>query len=252
MAITIHQEGKFEEALVLYKNILKNYPNNYTLLSNIGACYLGLKNGEQAKQHLYHAINFQQPDSLMMYRIGRAHMYSNEWETAAKWMQQALESGYPSAFLTLFELGSNYYFAGIHKEAQEFLYNAHLLDTTHAGALNNLAWSYLETEPKQSCVFFQKAYHLDSLDPRNVNNLGYAKLLAGYHEEALNLFLQTKKMDPKNAFVYRNLGLYYKTKENKKKAKKNLQLAIKYGILEKWGKENGEKYIAELKNYCNQ
>lgn len=252
IATTKHQEGKFKDALVLYKNMLKNNPNNHAILSNIGTCYLGLKNGEQAKKYLYLAVKIQQPDSLMMYCIGSAHMQSHEWKTAANWMQQALESGYPNTFMTLFELGSNYYFAGIHKDAQEFLYNAHLLDTTHAGVLNNLAWSYLETDPKESCIFFQKAYNLDSLDSRNVNNLGYAKLLSGNYEEALNLFLKTKKIDPKNAFVYRNLGLYYKAKAKKKSAQKNLKLAIKYGILEKWGTENGEKYIAELRDYCNE
>ena len=143
-------------------------------------------------------------------------------------------------------LGSTYFFAQEMDSAVNYLKQAIDLDSTDGDALNNLAWSYLSIEPSKSIQYFKMAYGLDKTDPVALNNLGYAELLSGELELAKEHFLESKKMNPKNPFVYRNLGLYYMKKNNKKAAKKQLKKCLKKGILEKWGPQ----YLVELKAYC--
>ncbi len=81
-----------------------------------------------------------------------------------------------------------------------------------------------------------------------MNNLGYAYYLSGNLEKAEFYVLEAKKMNSKNSFVYRNLGLIKKAQDNKEEACEFLNKAIKLKIIEEWGMS----YIQELVDYCNQ
>jgi len=69
------------------------------------------------------------------------------------------------------------------------------------------------------------------------NNRGYAKMKLGQYADAKKDIYQSLKVNSKNSYAYRNLGLLYLKINNKDSACISLDLAQKLGFLQNFGRE---------------
>ncbi|NOQ73660.1 MAG: tetratricopeptide repeat protein [Crocinitomix sp.] len=246
LAYKAHIEENYDEAIRIYSLIIENNSEPWEAYQNRAICYRMQKKFDLAKRDLDHVLIENPNDTMALYTYGVVECDQFNWSESISYLHKANQLTKERNQELLAYLGSAYFFAQEMDSAVNYLKQAIDLDPNDGDALNNLAWSYLSIEPSKSIQYFKMAYELDKTDPVALNNLGYAELLSGKFEIAKEHFLESKKMNQNNPFVYRNMGLYYMKINNKKAAKKQLKKCLKKGMLEKWGPQ----YIVELKAYC--
>lgn len=239
-------QQKYKKAIKSYSKVIELDKGNRPATIARGYSNYILKNYKAALVD-FHTSEAHGGDTSLFITMADSYGALKKHTEAISYFQKAFALGYQGNATTYFGYGTCYFWNGEKDSARVYLEKSYELDSTNHLIYNNLAWTYLETEPKKSCKFFKKAYDLDSLDGFNINNLGYAYLVSGKPEKAFYYFKKAKKANPKNSFVDRNFGLYYKAKGDKKNAKKYLNKALKGGFIEEWGRE----YITELQEYCD-
>ena len=145
-------------------------------------------------------------------------------------------------------------------------------DSTHRGALINMALSKLEmNENGEAILYLQKIideapndtmalldmgyvnirmerydsalFYLNltcQLDPKNgfaLSNLSYTKLKLGKPREGLEDVNQSIKYSPDNSYAFRNRALIYLEINEKQKACEDLRAALRKGFTEMYGNE---------------
>lgn len=239
-------KNKYEKALKTYNKILEEDNTNILTFARRGRCYFHLNLMDESLNDLLYFHRKYPNSSIVNVYLGSIYGSKGKHSKATTYYSNALKNGHKGNAFFYFNYGSSLYFSGKNDEAIIYLEKSYKMDSTNSGVYNNLAWSYLDTNPEKSCKYFKLAYEQDSLSDVSINNLGYAHLLNNDLEKALDLFKKANKINPENSFTYRNIGLYYKKKNDKKLACEYLQKAIEFKIIETWG----EHYITELKDYC--
>jgi tetratricopeptide (TPR) repeat protein len=247
-AVEYQKQKKYSEAIRIYSELLEVDSNIYGCWNNRGQCFYEMAEYNYALFDFYKAVNLIQSDSSLFLMIGLTHIYLEQWEKGIEFLNYAEEQGFPRNETYYQNLGSCYYFLGQNDSAIYYLSKSHTINPKSHTTLTNLAFSYINTEPEKSCTYFQQAYQLDSLNPRRINNLGYSHFLCGNLDNAFDLYQRALSLEPKNAYIHRNIGLYYKSIDNKELACKSLEDAIALGFITDWG----ESDISELLEYCNK
>lgn len=246
VAKTFGQEGKYLKAIAVYDQIIESYGMDYAAHYNRGLCYFSLQKNKEALQDFEIAYAVYADNARLNALIGNCYFELEEPQLAIQFLTKAKMLSNEDLGTDFF-IGSIYYFEEQYDSAIVFLHKALEINPNNDEALNNLAWSYLDSDPAQSCHYFNLAFEKDSLNYLNTNNLAYAHLLCGNLEETKKYLFKSQKLNAKNSFLYRNFALYYQALGEKKKSCKNLQKAIELNIIEEWG----EKYVQELIDYCN-
>lgn len=211
-------------------------------------CYYDLEYFDKAELDLKKIIKIDSENIKALMLIGDTYSKKRNFKEANYYYEEAIENGKKLDSKMKAILGTNYYFIQDYKNAIKYLTMAlddskYKVDVVH----NNLAWSYIFTnDTKMAIEHFKKAFAIKPNFVNNVNNLGYAYYLDNQLDIAEEYILKAKKMDSQNSFVYRNLGLIYKKRGNKKKACKNYEKALSLDIIKLWG----AFYVEELKEYC--
>ena len=243
-----HQAGDFDKAIEAYTKVLKKDSTYWLAWVNRGSCYTALGQLDKMINDFEHALRIEPNDTFAIDRLADVYMRTGNYNKAIQYYKKNISLGYPFNYVTYGNLGSCYYFSGQSDSARKYLKLSYDLNQTYTLTLNNLGWANLDYNPNESCRYFNEAYLMDSLDVKNINNLGYSHLLCGSLDKAYEYIHKAEQLDPTNSFVYRNYGLYYLKKNDKVQACQNLQKAIKLNIIEDWG----EIYVAELRAYCNE
>lgn len=245
-ADTLIQAKRYDEAVVLYSQMLQVDSNVYGAWYNRGVCFYKMEQYQYAKYDLYKAVNLVQTDPQLFDMIGSIHMFEEDWRNTVLFKNEALKLGYKDSVNTFAEIGSAYYFLGINDSAVYFLEKSLSLGNQTNLVITNLGFVYLETNPKRSCTMFKMAHEQEPENPNAVNNLGYSYYLCGDLEMAYAQFEQSKKMNPDNSWVYRNIGLYHKAKGEQEQACEALAKAIELNFIQEWGDQD----LKELMKYC--
>ena len=246
LALALQGQNKYEEAIVVYTDVIREDSINWVPWANRGICYASLKDFKNAKLDFERAILLAPNEPNLNLAIADFYGAILEPELALYHYKNALNNQAYFDALSYYNYGTIFFMEGNTDSAIIYLEKSWALDSTNSDVVNNLGWSYLDTEPQKACVYFNEAYLIDSLDASNVNNLGYSHLMCGDLEIAYSYFEKSEQIDSTNSFVYRNYGLYYMYKNEKELACENMRKSIDLGIEEKWGTQ----YIIELKQYC--
>jgi tetratricopeptide (TPR) repeat protein len=247
-AVKYHRENKYMDAIRLYTKVIEKDSTIWRAFFNRGHCYASLDQYDKMLSDYQQALRIHPNDTIILKQIANAYAVNDDHLSSIKYYKKSLMLGvYPN--YEIFEgIGSSYYFSGQNDSARKYLLLSYNLNPTYVATINNLAWANLDHNPNESCRLFNEAYIMDSLDVRNINNLGYSHLLCGSLDKAFELIKKAETLDPNNSFVYRNYGLYYLRKNNKVLACQNLRKALDLKIIEQWG----QSYVAELITYCNR
>lgn len=247
-AVAFHEQQRYAEAIEVYTLVISNDSTDWLVWVNRAICYSALGDVNNAQNDIKKALSLNPEDPSLNVAIADFYAGEGQSKLAIYHYQNAIANHANFDAMSYYNYGTIYFMMGEKDSAIVYLEKSWVLDSSNSDVVNNLGWSYLDTEPEKACMYFNEAYLLDSLDASNVNNLGYSYLMCGDLEIAYMYFQKSESIDSTNSFVFRNYGLYYMHKNDKEKTRENLQKAIELGLIEKWG----ESYILELRSYCQE
>lgn len=97
-ALKFGEKQRFDKSLENYKLALKQYPDNKTIIQNIGICYFKLNNFKAAISHLKNALNDPQSnDGKTEYLLGISYLNTYDNDNGCKFLNIAKSKNYPNA-----------------------------------------------------------------------------------------------------------------------------------------------------------
>lgn len=204
--------GDFAQAEPLYRQLLREHPDNTEIWRRLGQVCQALGHHDDALACFGKAVQLQSNFAQAWFDLGQTlHRLGRREDAGASWEQAArLQPDDPAPLnalgLLLMELGRPA------EAAIRFAQVLRLRDDS-AAAHSNLGLALLNLGRAQEAKdCFQQALQLQPDVPETHNNLGLALLNLGRAEEAVGSFEQALKFRPDWADAYSNLGLAFATR----------------------------------------
>jgi len=202
--MTIQRNKVWQEEIGFWEDNYKKSPNKEIVINNLAAAYLQKDFYNETKELLIGAINSGKKSKKIHCNLGEAYLALGQFELAEEQFEKALKLS--KKFVGAHEgLGAVYYKKKEFEKAEEFLTNATRLKTTNLRTATLLAKIYEETKDLQSAILMYK---------------------------------QILKINPNQAFCWRELCRLYLLTGNIKESKK-----ISAEVL---GKVNDIDYLKEF------
>ena len=203
-ALEAHKEGRLEEAIAGYREILTAEPDHADALHLLGAAFHQMGQYADALPLIEQAIKVR-PDAPHYHNhLGQVLFGLRQFEQAEQEFEMALalRLGYPQAYnnLGLTQLEMRRY-----EDASFTFKKALIYDPDFAQAHNNLGRALLRLGNIEDAVeAFNASIERDDSDPDACNNLGVALRLLGRIEEAEASFEQALKIAPEHMDAHVN------------------------------------------------
>ena len=225
-AITAHQEGKFEEAEQLYKEILKTNPNNLTAMNNLGVLLRSLGKFDEAEASYKKAIELK-PDYIDAHNnLGNVLKELGKFDEAEASYKKAIEIK-PDYIEANNNLGVLQLSLGKLNEAEASYKKAIELKPDYAEAHNNLG-NVLKELGKfdEAEASYKKAIEIkpDYVDAHN--NLGVTLQKLNKLDEAEASYKKAIELKPDYAEAHNNLGVVLKELSKLDEAEASLRKSI--------------------------
>jgi len=104
----LFDEGKYEEAIAAYQNIITANPEAYIVYKNIGNCYFQMQNYAEAEAAYRKILEKDPQNAEAMLLIGNCYANRGETEKAMEWYNQ-IEFEKITDPMVLFNIGSTFY-----------------------------------------------------------------------------------------------------------------------------------------------
>ncbi len=193
-ALNYHQTGQFEQAKLIYQQLLQNDPTNATALHYLGLIYHQQEHTEYAIELLKKSLVIKSHDAIVHNNLGIIYMEKNQLDAAIDCYEQALkiEPNYAAA----------YYNKGYVLQKQQLLNQAiHcyeqaiLLNPDYTEAYHNLGLIYQHQAAFDTAIhYYEKALNINPHYNESYKALG-------------TLYLQENKFDLANAIYQRALKI---------------------------------------------
>lgn len=158
----LYEEGKYEEAIEVFKRIIEAFPDAYIINMNIGNCYFQMEDYSQAEEYYLKVLEKDSKNHTVMIAIGNCYSNRGDSAKAFEWYKK-IEIEKIDDPVVIYNIGT-------------FFYNSSQFD--------------------EALKYFRKAVDIqkDFLD--GIYQLGLAYLALGNNAEALNEFENYLKYDP--------------------------------------------------------
>ena len=114
-------------------------------------------------------------------------------------------------------------------------------------AKGNKAFVYLlQNRYREAALIYQELLLRFPDNASYLNNLGYSELRSGELDNAMRHVQRSLALAPNNAYGYRNRGLIYLARNQKKQACADLDSALGLEFVKQWGSRD----LEELIDYC--
>ena len=203
-AIGLHRRGELEEALRLYKSVLKKDPNNAVALHAAGVAHYARGEFSESERLLSRAVSLLPKRADMLTHWGSALQVLGRAEEAIEAHERALALN-PSDAVTLSNYGNALTDAGRVSEALHIFKRS--LD---AHAENPSAWINYSVALKECGKYLEaveaarQAVTL-AADANALGNLASILVMIGESTEAVVVYQQAVILDPGNAWLRSNL-----------------------------------------------
>jgi len=178
LALNHYQDGNFQQAENICKEILNVQIDNADALHLLGIIYYQLDDYDSAIEYIKKALQFSPAEADAYYNLGNALEAKGQIDEAITCYQKALE-----------------------------------FDTNFAEAYNNLGHCFYDRGQLDDAITcYQKALRLNPKYPEAYNNLGYALHDKGQLDEAITCYQKALELDPNFAEAYTNMGLVFQDK----------------------------------------
>lgn len=224
-AIKAHEEGNFDAAEQLYRQILEVSPNNPDILNLLGLIAQSKGIHNQAMELFYQAIKSAPKHAPFYFNIAISLMAQGKNIEALDNLQKALDLA-PDEKEIYYQQGLAYQRLNKISDAQKAFLTALNKDPDYIDAKVRLAMTYYDTDVEKALKFLNE---IDNQYPENIlcqYFLCHINFEQGNIKEAIIHGENAKKIDPKNDEVLALLGLIYLTQNNINEAKTNFQAAL--------------------------
>jgi tetratricopeptide (TPR) repeat protein len=239
-ALEHHRSGDLQQAENIYREILKDEPNNYATLHFLGILQYQLRNYDSAIEYIEKALQINPEDTGANYNLGLAFKEKGELDKAIACYQKAvqLDPNFADAYYnsgTAFQekgqydeavacyekalridpnLSGVYYNLGIifqekgqYDEAITYYQKALQFNPSLSDAYNNLGLC-LQDEGKinEAIGQYKRALHLNPYDAKSCYNMANAFVENGQIDEAINYYQKALQLNPRYAEAYSNLA----------------------------------------------
>ncbi|MEL0107178.1 MAG: tetratricopeptide repeat protein [Rhodospirillaceae bacterium] len=229
-ALSLHQEGRFDEAVRLYHQVIAaapNYPDAYHLL---GLCRLMRGDGEACLENLLRAVELAPHQASFHVSLANAYQELGRLDDSIAIYCDALAAD-PAHLGAHINQGYALYDLGRFEEAAQCFREALSQAPDSLEAMNGLG-NVLMTlhrfdEAEKS---FTKAIALDPSPVELHNNLGTVLRRQGRLDEALSRFRTALRIEPNDAGVHGNIGLTLMEQGALDEARQSYEMAAGLGI----------------------
>ena len=174
-----HQSGNLLQAENIYKEILRDQPNNFYALNYLGILYYQFRNYDSAIEYIKKALQLNPSAADAYYNLGNIYKDSGQLDEAINCFQKALE-----------------------------------LNPDNADAYNNEGIIYKDKRRLDEAITcFQKAIQLNPNHVIAHYNLGIIFKEKKQIDEAINCFQKALKLNPNIFAAYYNLGIIFQEKK---------------------------------------
>jgi len=169
---SLFDEGKFQEAIVVYEKIIEEHPDAYLIYKNIGNSYFKMEKYEKAEEY-YSKVLEKKPDSDdIILLIGNCYVNRNENEKALEWYKK-IEFEKIDNPTVLYNIGTNFTNLSKYQEALKYYKKAVELKEDFLDAIYQLGLTYLTLQNYEDSIsVFENYLKYDSDSGRaiQVNN----------------------------------------------------------------------------------
>jgi tetratricopeptide (TPR) repeat protein len=233
LASAFEFQGKYDEAIKIYKSIKKDSPFYSENLLTLALAYHKTEQNEKAEEVLKELSNYEGYKFQSYHALGTIYMTRKEYDQAIKYFNQAInniEDFGPDHWNIYFNLGVAYDRIDNWNEAERYLKRAVQLFPENPETLNYLAYSWLirNKNIKQARKMLEAAVIRSGGAPHILDSYGWALYKLGMYEDALPFLEQAALALPYNPVINDHLAeLYYKL-GRKKEAKYHWKKAVNY------------------------
>lgn len=224
--IAYRRQGRIDEAIQLYKKVLRLQPNYLEIHYNLGIAYAkkGLTN--EAINAYKKAIELNPNFAEAYANLGLIYVRERMADKAIEVCQKALEL-YPQFDRATSTLGGAYILKNNYKEAEPLVRKALQLNPELSGAHNNLGNIYMHKIMVDEAIQeYLEALKIDPEFKEAHHNLGRAYLLIKLYDKAIAEFKEAIKLKPDYFKAYSNMASAYLKKGMAEEAIQSCQKAI--------------------------
>lgn len=213
-AYQLKERGRREDAISVFKTVLKTDPGNSEALVELGYLYASLKQWPAAAKYLKLAVE-QDPGNIRL-RMDLGHVRASMKDFAGAAEQFRVAANEPGEFQV---------------KAQEALsaMGANAQVSVHAGQRKMIGegWSALRRGDRATARRkFEAALENDSSDASIIKQVGFLNLQDGRMNEAIDKFEAARALDAKDHFIALQLGYLYERVNKKERARDAFTAAL--------------------------
>ena len=256
-----YKKGNYEDAIKFYSEAIEKTPDFADAYNNRGTVKMASNKLEEAIADFEKALSIDNEFTLAKYNLGEAYSNTQELDKSFELLKQ-IETKYKDSSFYFVTLSNVLIKRNNYVEANTYLINAIRLDKNNDKALTNLGFiQYSEKKYNEAKVSFERAISINPNQDLAYNNLsliyanqgnylkaiefvdkaiiinksilyennkGYYLLNIGNLEDGKKLIDKVIETDTKNAWAYRNLGVYYFFTKNYTQASENFEKSDKF------------------------
>jgi tetratricopeptide (TPR) repeat protein len=205
-AVTLHRQGRLEEAARIYQGVLHAEPKQFDALHFLGLIRFRQGRPDEAQKLLRRALNQQPGSAEANNSLGQILAALGRWDEARARYEKALAAK-PDAAPVRNNLGIALSELGRHEAAVAEYRHAVALDPTCAAAMGNLGLALAALGRDEDAIAsYEQALAAQPGFAEAELNLGNAHLALGRPAAALGWYEQAVRHAPADARMHNNLG----------------------------------------------
>ncbi|MHA7840270.1 MAG: tetratricopeptide repeat protein [Gammaproteobacteria bacterium] len=205
------EQGKHQEAIILFKNIIATKPEFAEAYINLAACYFEQQQFNEGTHYLKAASNIKPSDINIRQQYANALMKINKIEDAIAQYQKiiALIPDFATVFVSL---GAALQSKKAYKEAEKYYRQALTLNPQHTDALCNLGvLAKIRGEFTEAITLYQQALTINPQLYTVYANLGNALQEIDAYDEAIQCYNKALAINPAFVEAYNSRGYAYQS-----------------------------------------
>lgn len=217
-ALELFQEGNYQQAENICKEILNTHPENTDALHLLGMIYYQLNDFDQALVYFHKIFYFEPSNCYALFNLGNILRSQGNPDRAEIFFRKAIESN-PDFADAYYNLAIILEEKGSFEEAISAYKKSLYLDPNHADVYNNIGNLLIKNgNTDEALTYLNIALQLKPDYPAVYINMGIALNEQKRFEDAADCFRKAIKIDPDIADAYHNLAIVFKNMGNLEEA----------------------------------
>ena len=173
----LFNQGKYDEAIPIYEEMLAIFPDAYIIHMNIGNCYFQKEDYAKAEEH-YKKIVEKDPDNAKaLLAVGNCCTNRGEDEKALEWYNKIEMSKIDDA-VALYNIGVSFKNSGQHEDALKYFKRSVEVEENFLDGLYQLGLAYTSMMLKEEAIaIFEKYLAIDPDSDRAIQVKGFLDYL---------------------------------------------------------------------------